>query len=103
MKRMTFLGLVLAVGLALPVLAAESPVGQWNTVDEKSGKVRSEVEVYDQDGKLFAKITAHKGGTILDPDDGKIYKAEIWTEDGKLKVRGYLGAFYRTQTWVKVH
>jgi uncharacterized protein (DUF2147 family) len=42
-----------------------------------------------------------KGGTILDPDDGKIYKAELWVEDGKLKVRGYLGVFYRTQTWVK--
>ena len=32
---------------------------------------------------------------------GKVYKAEVWTEDGKLKVRGYLGPFYRTQTWVK--
>ena len=43
----------------------------------------------------------YKGGTILDPEDGKIYKAELWTEDGKLKVRGYLGVFYKTQTWVK--
>jgi uncharacterized protein (DUF2147 family) len=42
-----------------------------------------------------------KGGTILDPDDGKIYKAELWVEDGKLKVRGYVGFLYRTQTWVK--
>ena len=31
----------------------------------------------------------------------KIYKAEVWNEDGKLKVRGYLGVFYKTQTWVK--
>jgi len=43
----------------------------------------------------------YKGGTILDPEDGKIYKAELWAEDGKLKVRGYLGVFYKTQTWVK--
>jgi uncharacterized protein (DUF2147 family) len=42
-----------------------------------------------------------KGGTILDPDDGKVYNAELWVEEGKLKVRGYLGFFYRTQTWVK--
>ena len=35
----------------------------------------------------------YKGGTILDPEDGKIYKAEIWSEEGKLKVRGYLGPF----------
>ena len=43
----------------------------------------------------------YKGGTILDPEDGKVYKAELWAEDGKLKVRGYLGVFYKTQTWVK--
>jgi hypothetical protein len=28
-------------------------------------------------------------------------KAEIWVEDGTLKVRGYIGFFYKTQTWVK--
>jgi uncharacterized protein (DUF2147 family) len=44
---------------------------------------------------------AYKGRTILDPEDGKVYKAEIWTEDGKLKVRGYVGFFYRTQTWLR--
>ena len=43
----------------------------------------------------------YKAGTILDPEDGKVYKAELWIEDGKLKVRGYLGPFYKTQTWVK--
>jgi hypothetical protein len=25
--------------------------------------------------------------------------AELWIEDGKLKVRGYLGPFYKTQMW----
>lgn len=127
---------------SLPAMAADSPVGRWNTVDEKSGKVRSVVEVYEEGGKVFGKITdltephdaqgkpktctkcqgtdkdrpviglviirdlgaggdRYKGGTILDPEDGKVYKAEIWVEDGKLKVRGYLGIFYRTQTWLK--
>jgi len=142
MKRL-FLILFLATGLATgEVEAAESPVGQWRTVDEKSGKVKSVVEIYDQGGKLFGKIASltepndeggkpkictkctaadkdqpvvglliikdlrldgdrYKGGTILDPEDGKIYKAELWVEDGKLKVRGYLGPFYKTQTWLK--
>ena len=27
--------------------------------------------------------------------------AEVWSEDGKLKVHGYLGPFYKTQTRVK--
>jgi uncharacterized protein (DUF2147 family) len=40
------------------------------------------------------------GGEIMDPKNGKSYTCKIWTE-GKdvLKVRGYLGFFYRTQTW----
>ena len=122
--------------------SAEPVQGKWNTIDEKTGKVVSEVEVYDQGGKVFAKIVGlteptdaqgkpktctkctgpdkdkpivglvivkdlsrdgdrYKGGTIMDPEDGKVYKAEVWPEDGKLKVRGYLGVFYRTQTWTK--
>lgn len=40
-------------------------------------------------------------GSILDPQDGKIYRCKIWTEEGALKVRGYWGPFYRTQTWKK--
>lgn len=39
------------------------------------------------------------GGTILDPEVGKIYRCKIWVEGNALKVRGYLGPFYRTQTW----
>ena len=142
MKRLVIAVLLNALVGVGPLLAADSPVGKWKTVDEKTGKVVSEVELYDQGGKIFGKITGltepndaqgkpkvctkcqgadkdkpivglvilkdlsasgdrYKGGTIMDPEDGKIYKAEVWSEDGKLKVRGYLGPFYRTQTWVK--
>jgi uncharacterized protein (DUF2147 family) len=41
------------------------------------------------------------GGTLLDPDPGKIYDGKLWIDDGKLKVRGYVAFFYRTQTWVR--
>jgi uncharacterized protein (DUF2147 family) len=138
---------LVAAGLAVLCVAGrgwavDSPVGKWKTVDDKTGKMQSEVELYEQGGRLFGKITSlaeplgpdgkpkicvkcsgadkdapiiglviikdlaasgdhYKGGTILDPEDGKIYKAEIWVEDGKLKLRGYLGPFYRTQTWPK--
>jgi uncharacterized protein (DUF2147 family) len=133
------LGVVFGAGLAA---AAEPVVGTWKTIDEKSGKVVSEVQLSEQGGKLVGKITGltepndkagkpktctackgddkdkpivglvivkdigpdgdrYKGGTILDPEDGKVYRAELWIEDGKLKVRGYLGPFYKTQTWVK--
>jgi len=145
MKKMrqtrALLGAAALIG-ALPAMAAEPVTGKWNTVDEKSGQIRSVIDVYEQGGKVFGKITGltdpndgqgkprtctkcqgddkdkpvvglvilkdlgvsgdrYKAGTILDPEDGKIYKAEAWVEDGKLKVRGYLGMFYRTQTWLK--
>ena len=137
----------LAVVFSVLLAAAASAQGQtidgtWKTVDDKSGKVKSEVLLYQQDGKLYGRITSlaepndeqgkpkvctkcpgadkdkpvvglviirdlrldgdrYKGGTIMDPEDGKVYKAEVWPEGGKLKVRGYLGMFYKTQTWVK--
>jgi uncharacterized protein (DUF2147 family) len=142
MKRIVPLMILTACLLAMPAAALDSIVGKWKTVDEKTGKVVSDVEIYQQGGKLFGKITGlaepndpqgkpkmcakctgadkdkpivglviikdlsasgdrYKDGTIMDPEDGKIYKAEVWTEAAKLKVRGYLGPFYKTQTWVK--
>ncbi len=41
------------------------------------------------------------GGFILDPENGKVYRCKIWVEDNQLKVRGYIGPFYRTQNWLK--
>ena len=38
-------------------------------------------------------------GNILDPEDGKIYRCKLWLAGNDLKVRGYWGPFYRTQTW----
>jgi len=142
LKQLAFVVLVGCLFGSVGVQAADSPVGKWKTVDDKSGKVVSEVQVYEQSGKLFGKITGltepnnkegkpktcvkcggedkdkpiiglviikdvalagdrYKGGTILDPEDGKVYKAEVWTEGEKLKVRGYLGPIYKTQTWIK--
>jgi uncharacterized protein (DUF2147 family) len=130
---------VFAVG---PRLVADSVLGTWHTLDDKTGKVRSTVEVYEEGGKVLARITAltepddarghpkvcgrcagadkdrpivglvivkdmsprggrYAGGTITDPADGKVYKAELWVEDGKLKVRGYQGILYKTKTWLR--
>lgn len=35
---------------------AVSPVGEWKTFDDKTGKARAIVRIYEQDGKLFGKI-----------------------------------------------
>ncbi|MDG1477442.1 MAG: DUF2147 domain-containing protein [Vicingaceae bacterium] len=51
----------------------------------------------EQDGDEF------EDGTILDPNNGKIYDCKIWLEDNsKLNVRGYVAFFYRTQEWIRV-
>lgn len=44
---------------------------------------------------------AWEGGKWLDPNNGKTYSCKIWREGSKLKMRGYLGFIYRTQTWIK--
>jgi uncharacterized protein (DUF2147 family) len=47
----------------------------------------------------------YNGGTILDPENGKVYKSKMKLEDGgrKLDVRGYIGVpmLGRSQTWVR--
>ena len=44
------------------------------------------------------------GGKILDPENGKEYTVKMMPKEGgkKLLVRGYIGPFYRTQTWLRV-
>jgi len=44
-------------------------------------------------------------GLITDPEKGKTYNSKIWLDNDnpdQLKVRGYVGVFYRTQTWLRV-
>jgi uncharacterized protein (DUF2147 family) len=52
-----------------------------------------------KDGDQYA------GGEILDPKNGKIYRANMKLLDGgaKLEVRGYIGIslFGRSQTWIR--
>jgi len=45
-----------------------------------------------------------EGGQILDPNNGKLYRVRITPKDGgkQLEVRGYIGPFYRNQTWIRV-
>ena len=44
------------------------------------------------------------GGTILDPESGKTYKARLTPKDGgkTMEMRGFVGFFFRNQTWIRV-
>lgn len=122
--------------------AAGSPVGTWTTIDDKTGKKRSVVNLSLSGGTLNGSIVkvfpqpgdkgiclncpgnfknkpiqglqfiwglkdkghgVWDGGQVLDPKNGKIYRAKITQEGNKLYVRGYVGisALGRTQVWVK--
>ncbi len=48
---------------------------------------------------LTKKKDKWEGGRIYNPHNGKDYKCSIWPEGDKLKVRGYIGFLYETQTW----
>ena len=122
--------------------AADSPVGLWKTVDDKTNKPRSLVRIVEENGeykgivekglreddnpeRVCEKCDAprknqkiqgmifmwglkkdgneFKGGEILDPENGKIYRCKMKLVDGgkKLDVRGFIGIALigRTQTW----
>ncbi|MBP3787789.1 MAG: DUF2147 domain-containing protein [Prevotella sp.] len=48
---------------------------------------------------LAKKKDKWEGGRIYNPKNGKNYKCAIWLDGNELKVRGYIGMLYETQTW----
>ena len=136
-----------ATGLALSAMAHAqmTPVGNWHSIDDATGKPRAEISIRDKgNGVLVGKVERSlqapspdpvcslctddrkgqpkigleiirdavrsgtdlvwEGGTILDPENGKVYKLRLAPQDGgrTLQVRGYIGPFYRTQLWQRV-
>jgi len=66
MRLSTFILGAIAALVAGSVFAADmTPVGSWKTIDDKTGKVKSIVEISDQGGKLVGKVAQ-----ILQSDKG---------------------------------
>ena len=142
MKSTFFIALALIASVSL---SAQGVVGKWKTIDDKTGLVKSIVEIREQNGELYGKIiqlfrsewanqnpkcteckddrkdqpmigmdvvrnmkwngSMFKDGTICDPNNGDIYRCEMWLKAGdpnRLELRGYWGFVYRTQTWERV-
>ena len=126
-------------------MAQSTPVGMWRNADDKTGEVKAEIRIAENNGALSGRIEKSlkkdakpdatcdecsddrkgkpitgleiirggkkaegkdvwEGGKILDPENGKEYRASFTPIDGgkKLEVRGYLGPFWRTQTWTRI-
>jgi uncharacterized protein (DUF2147 family) len=135
---------IILVFSAYSAQAQMSPVGNWHTVDEKTGEVKSEIRVTENGGTVTGTIAkllrkdvkqdqvcdqctddrkdkpligmqlirgakkaegkdVWEDGKILDPENGKTYGLRLTPVEGgkKLEVRGSIGPFGRTQTWVR--
>ena len=52
---------------------------------------------------MYKSGSTWKGGKIFSPTKDKTYSCKIWLDGkDKLKVRGYIALFYRTQTWHRI-
>lgn len=72
--------------------------------DERKDKPIIGLEII-RGAKKAASEDVWTGGKILDPENGKEYTARLAPIEGgqKLQVRGYIGPFFRTQTWIRVN
>ena len=73
--------------------------------DDRKDKLIEGLEII-RGVKKRASEDVWDGGTILDPDNGTVYKVKLTPiENGnRLEVRGFIGfsLFGRTQTWIRV-
>lgn len=71
--------------------------------DDRKGQPIAGLEII-RGGKKAEGKDVWEGGKILDPESGKEYRASFTPIDGgaRMEVRGYLGPFWRTQTWQRV-
>jgi uncharacterized protein (DUF2147 family) len=82
------------------------PKSKQDATCEKCGDDRKDKPVLGMTIIRNAKANGEvwEGGDILDPNNGKVYKLRLKPLDGgkTLEVRGYIGPFYRNQTWIRV-
>jgi uncharacterized protein (DUF2147 family) len=144
-KQFFQFSVLLAASATASLAMANSPVGQWHTIDDKTGEPKSMVVISEQQGIMRGRVekilrkdadpsakcdkcsddrknlpilgmeiirgakkasgkNVWEDGEILDPENGKTYGLRLTPiENGaKLEVRGSIGPFGRTQTWVRV-
>lgn len=89
-------------GKVIKIFTAEDPDPVCNECPEDDPRYRKKIIGMEIIKNMQKDDDTYSQGTILDPQDGKIYRCKLWIEEDGLKVRGYWGPFYRTQTWRRV-
>jgi uncharacterized protein (DUF2147 family) len=83
------------------LLRKDDPKCDQCTDDRKNKKILG-MEIIRE---MKENKTEYSDGTILDPNNGRVYDCKIWIEKDKpdvLLLRGYIAFFYRTQNWERV-
>lgn len=92
------------VGRIEKILTAQADAVCEQCTDERKGKPVQGMTILTG---LKPSGEEWTGGEVLDPNNGKVYKARIKLADAgrKLELRGYVGvpALGRTQTWLREH
>ncbi|HVZ43562.1 MAG TPA: DUF2147 domain-containing protein [Ramlibacter sp.] len=72
--------------------------------DDRKGKPMDGLEII-RGARRVDSEDVWRGGKILDPENGREYTLRLTPMEGgrKLEVRGSIGPFGRTQTWVRVN
>ncbi len=72
--------------------------------DERKGKPILGLTIIRNAKPDEADRSLWTGGDITDPNNGKTYRLRLKPLDGgkQLEVRGYIGPFFRNQTWIRV-
>jgi len=92
------------VGRVERSLQAPSPEPLCNLcTDDRKGQPKIGMEII-RGAQRSGADAVWEGGTILDPENGKVYKLRLTPQDGgkTLQVRGYIGPFFRNQLWQRV-
>lgn len=71
--------------------------------DDRKDKPLIGMEIIRQ-MKVGSDAQTWEGGEILDPDKGKTFKLRLQLQENgkKMQVRGYIGPFFRDQTWIRL-
>lgn len=97
---------------------AQSIIGKWKTIKSETGEVRSIVEVFEKNGKIYGKVIQ-----IMDEDDRNNLCTDCEGDDKNKKIEGLVlikdfekdgdyyingtitnpenGKVYRSQLWLK--
>src|SRR5262245_28155775 len=71
---------------AVPSSNLSTPVGRWRTVDDRTGKVRSIVDIWEEDGTLYGKIER-----LIDPDPKEFPNPQCIQCIGDMKNKPVIG------------